>query len=251
MWQGYSILCALTLPLLQPIELHRGSTRRALLLVHGFSSSPAVFMRLWPALTCYDGLVAPVLPGHGESFEALRPVPAEAWLDHVRACCQRLLAQYEQLDILGFSLGGLLACQLSQEFPIRHLFLCAPSFYVHFPQTLERWLSYGLLKMGIQSLRHRGGNLYNETALELTCRRLPVQAVRTVFQFIRHFSFQPPPCPTDLFLGKHDAVVNCHRVEKLFKPLPQVKIHWLKRSAHALPLDTDWHKLAAIVTDRY
>jgi len=46
-----------------------------------------------------------------------------------------------------------------------------------------------------------------------------------------------------LFLGLHDEVVASKEVEELFMALPEVKIHWLNRSAHVLPLDDDINEM--------
>ena len=55
----------------------------------------------------------------------------------------------------------------------------------------------------------------------------------------------PMKCPTDLFLGRHDRVIDNKRVSEAFKQQHQARIHWLEHSAHVLPLDND---LSEIIT---
>src|SRR3989338_2384602 len=55
--------------LLKPIDTRGSGHERALLLIHGFASSPAVFRIMLPALTGYDAYVCPTLPGHGANLD--------------------------------------------------------------------------------------------------------------------------------------------------------------------------------------
>ena len=60
---------------------------------------------------------------------------------------------------------------------------------------------------------------------------------------IKDFNFLAPNCPTDLFLGSHDTVVNSVKVANIFKNIANCKTTWLKDSSHVLPLDNDVDKI--------
>lgn len=241
MWQGIlrGPLTLADVHYLKPIHEHRGGTARAILLLHGFSSTPAVFRELIPALTHYDAIVAPVLPGHGESVAVFARTSAEDWLRACESHCQALLNHYQHVDVLGLSLGGLLACHLSATFPLHHLYLLAPALALTFPLNMGPFIPKCIAQLGIKTLRSHGGNLHSQQFAELVYRRLPLTAIIEILSLIKQFQFTPPTCKTDLFLGAHDAVVASTQVEALFKPLPNAHIHWLKDSAHVLPLDPD------------
>ncbi len=117
--------------LLAPVNQRGKGTERALLVLHGFSSSPAVYRYLIPNLKNYDAILCPVLAGHAESIEAFSKSKAADWLQSAKNACELLINQYQKVDVLGLSLGGLLACQLSQSFAINHLFLLAPALKLH------------------------------------------------------------------------------------------------------------------------
>lgn len=225
--------------LLSPIQLKREGNERALLLLHGFSSSPAVYRRLLPFLNGYDAIVCPTLPGHGESVEAFSKARASDWVQCVETTCRTLVNDYRAVDVMGLSLGGLLACHLSQQFRLHHLYLLAPalSIFVNIPVTLT--LAKVLHALGLRHIPNRAGNLLTEGHPELSYRLLPVSQIIEILTLIRTFKFVPPTCPTDVFLGRFDEVVRSDNVAALFDSLPNTRLHWLERSAHVLPLDGD------------
>ena len=108
--------------LLEPVDKRGSGSARALLLLHGFSSSPAVYRCLIPQIKHYDAIICPVLEGHAESIEAFSRSTANDWRFTANKTCEILINEYNKVDVLGLSLGGLLACELSQRFPLNHLF---------------------------------------------------------------------------------------------------------------------------------
>lgn len=225
--------------ILSPYERRSDRRERALLLLHGFSSSPAVYRRMIPALTMYDAVICPLLPGHGQSIDAFSQVHATDWVAHVERICGNLIDEYQQVDVLGLSLGGLLACHLSAHFPLHHLFLLAPALSLHLPLNLTINATKILYTLGIRRIRNRAGNLISSQYPELAYSQMPLFAIIQILSLIQNFSWHAPHCPTDVFLGRHDEVVDSLAVAKRFEGLSNVNIHWLAHSAHVLPLEED------------
>lgn len=94
-----------------PIELGPVDAEIAVLLVHGFRSTPADFGAL-PARLAEDGLFvrAMLLPGHGTSAEELATCTADQWINAVRDEYAELADRYPQVRVVGFSMGA--ACSL-------------------------------------------------------------------------------------------------------------------------------------------
>ncbi len=249
MWQGKRTapLLAQQANLLAPIDIRGEHRDRALLLLHGFSSSPAVFRTMLPELTMYDAVVCPVLPGHAESIAAFAKVRATDWLSTADAACSALLQAYASVDVLGFSLGGLLACHLGQRFPLNHLYLLAPSLSLQMNVSAGLWAGHALQSLGFRLLRNRAGDIYTKGQHELTYHQLPIAVIIEVLMLIKQFRFVPPTCPTDLFLGRYDSVCNATRMAECFAKLPDVTTHWLENSAHGLPLDGDVDAIIACI----
>jgi len=189
------------LNILEPINVRGGGHDRALLLLHGFSSTPAVYRQLWPAFTHYDAIVCPVLPGHGESITSFSKTTAEEWLLAAEQACKALLLDYSSVDVMGLSLGGLLACQLSHRLDIHHLYLLAPALALKRNVTSALRLAYFLQRLGFRMLRNQAGNIHGFEHGELTYRQLPITTIIEMLTLIHRFEFSPPSCPTDLFFG--------------------------------------------------
>lgn len=225
--------------LLLPIDIRKPTRHRALLLLHGFSSSPAVYRLLLPHLSQYDAVVCPVLPGHCTNIQDFAQAKSEAWLATAKKTCAELCQEYTAVDVLGLSLGGLIACYLAQQFKLHHLYLLAPATALHLNLRFALNILHTLHALGVSHFRNRGGNLYAYDHYELTYRVLPLTSLIEVFSLIKTCPSLPTKCPVDLFLGKFDAIVNSNAVARQFAHLPNVQMHWLNRSAHVLPLDGD------------
>ncbi len=251
MWRGKPLQTLQQADVLAPIDLRGQKKDSALLLLHGFSSSPAVYRELLPAFPAYDAIVCPTLPGHGESIAAFTSVKGNEWLTAAENACAMLIKDYQQVDVLGLSLGGLLACHLSQRFELHHLYLLAPALALQFNITLALTTARILRQLGFKTLRNRAGNLRSRLHSELAYRQLPMSAIIEILALINEFKFVPPKCPTDLFLGQFDDVVNSSLVSTYFMNLPNCHIHLLSESAHVLPLDSDVGAIIACVKDNF
>ena len=92
---------------------------------------------------------------------------------------------------------------------------------------------------GLKQLKNRAGNLHTKTHDELAYRKLPLCTITELFTLIEQCEFTERTYPIDLFLGRHDDVVDSNYVAKQFESNPNCNTHWLEHSAHALPLDGD------------
>jgi carboxylesterase len=234
---------------LKPINQQGEKKQRALLLLHGFTSSPAVYRYLLPQLKNYDALICPALPGHADSIEAFAQIKAKDWLHATSDIAQQLINTYQKVDILGLSLGALLACQLSAQFQFNHMFLLAPALKLRLNIKYYLKLLVFLKTLGFCELRGRAGNILSTKHAELSYRRLPLSTLIELFTLIDTYQWIIPNCPIDLFLGTHDQVVASEEIEQMFLSLPNTKIHWLTQSAHVLPLDNDMDQIVHCVNE--
>lgn len=247
MWRGRALrgLSSAESTLLAPISQKTTGHDRALLLLHGFASSPAVYRAMIPSLTVYDALFCPTLPGHGDSIAAFSVVKSSDWIKSAEEACATLLQNYTTVDVMGLSLGGLLGCHLSLRFPLNHLYLLAPALALTMNVSLALKGAQLLRFFGMKSIRNLAGNLCSKRYSELTYRQLPVTAIIEVLTLIQTFQYGEPQCPTDLFLGRFDEVIDSKKVAQRMSTNPHCQTHWLPNSAHVLPLDND---VGAIIT---
>ncbi len=255
LWQGkkQGVLANEDGDRLAPLHLERvGDHRTALLLLHGFSSSPAVYRALIPHLPPYGAVLCPVLPGHGRDLTAFSQLNAAALLSGALNAYETLAAQYEHIDVLGLSMGGLLAHQLSALVPIHHLYLLAPAFFIQGQSIPTLLLAARFLRaLGIKTIKNRGGDLHSNVYSELAYQRIPLTALMTLLQMIRDEPWTTFRCPTDLFLGRHDHVVDVQKIARHFRPSDTQHLHWLENSAHILPLDADLQDMVCVIKQRW
>ena len=235
--------------LLAPVDREGTARNRALLLLHGFSSSPAVYRRMLPLLTMYDTVICPVLPGHGQSIEAFSSTKAGDWIESTMQACEKLTTSYKQVDVMGMSLGGLLACHLSKHFQLNHVYLLAPALSLRLNIPFCLTAAKMLQTLGISRIPSRAGNLYSKAHPELAYRQLPLPVIIQILTMIKEFQLVLPSCPVDLFLGRYDRVVNSYKVAAHFQK--NTRIHWLNHSAHVLPLDEDMEEIIACVKNNH
>jgi len=102
----------------QPFFLTGSKT--AILLLHGFTASPTEVKALGLLLQQSGYTVsAPLLPGHGSHPRHLNDTTKEQWQQAVTTELDFLLASYQQVIVVGLSLGGLLALWVMQQgFPV-------------------------------------------------------------------------------------------------------------------------------------
>jgi pimeloyl-ACP methyl ester carboxylesterase len=94
-----------------------GTAPAVLLLVHGLGGSRQTWRHLLPALARTHTVIAPELPGHGESDP-----PAGDYSLGAHACAMRdllLALGHRRASLVGHSLGGGVALQTAYQFPER------------------------------------------------------------------------------------------------------------------------------------
>jgi carboxylesterase len=93
-----------------------GGRRIGVLLLHGFSGSPAS-MRPWGSYLAGRGYAVevPLLPGHGTRWQDLNQVRWTDWYDEAERALDRLLEECEAVVVAALSMGGSVALRLAEE----------------------------------------------------------------------------------------------------------------------------------------
>lgn len=98
----------------QPFEL--GSGDHGVLLIHGFTGSPAHMRLIGEDLAAAGFYVRGILlPGHGTVPEDMKKVTWQDWLLSVRQAAKEMQEKCRYFSVAGLSMGGVLSLILAQE----------------------------------------------------------------------------------------------------------------------------------------
>ncbi len=96
----------------------QGSNGQAVILMHGWSSTPYTIRKLGEYLHQQGyTVIGPRLTGHGTKPEDLQGVKWQEWLDDVEKVYKGIVGKYNKIFVVGTSLGGNLAILLASKFP--------------------------------------------------------------------------------------------------------------------------------------
>ncbi|GAB3791220.1 alpha/beta hydrolase [Virgibacillus kimchii] len=106
------------------------------LMIHGFTGSPYEISPLADHLeqnTNWE-IEVPTLPGHGKHLD-LRDVSHENWIDTAEEELQKLAQKCDEIYLVGFSMGGMIASYLAAKYEVEKLVLLATAGkYLSFKQ---------------------------------------------------------------------------------------------------------------------
>jgi carboxylesterase len=133
-------------PWLDPGPFHLEGGAQGVVLIHGFTGSPAEMRPLGEALAASGFTVlAPLLPGHGTTVEDLARVAWTDWTEAVAEAQALLTGRCERVYVAGLSLGSLLTMNLAAERPVEGIAIYSPPILIDNPffrlSRLYGWIS--------------------------------------------------------------------------------------------------------------
>jgi len=170
---------------------------RACLLLHGFTGGPYEVKPLADHLTAHGWTCAlPTLPGHDKPLRELHRIPFGDWIRAAEAAVDALTRTYGAVDLVGFSMGGLIAAHLANRYPIRRLALLNAA--VHYVSPVR------FVRNALRVLREG-----DRRKLQLK-KETPVGAVIEFAKLVRMLKpeFGRLAVPTFIAQGEQDEVVH-------------------------------------------
>jgi pimeloyl-ACP methyl ester carboxylesterase len=229
---------------------------RPLLLINGLGGTLEMLEALEQRLSATGHTIAVELPGGGHSPTPRRPLSIAAHARVIAALLDEL--GHEQVDVLGFSLGGTVAQQLAHDAParVRRLALAATACgWGSVPGTLE---SLALISM---PFRFHSRTLYEGTARLLgpadreLLQRLPALAEARLqhppsllgyaYQLTAGALWSSLPwldsvtVPTLVLNGERDTLVPPANGVQLARLLPESRLHVLAGEGHLFVCDPE------------
>jgi carboxylesterase len=163
---------------------------KACLLLHGWLGDTNDFAPLIPYLEKnYDHIERLSYPGHG-SGEDYRDFTGASTLKLITQSFEKLMQEFDVIDVIGFSMGGALATYLANKYEFRKLVLLAPAnryfnFFLPFSKV-KHFLKYAYTLQKAYLRRDR------ETTEQIKARfRAILQDDLASFRFAKEKYLQP------------------------------------------------------------
>lgn len=222
---------------------------RAVLLCHGFTSTPSS-LRPWAdrlAARGYDVSV-PRLPGHGTTWQEMNRTAWTDWYDREEQEYARLAADHEVVFVGGMSMGGALAVRLAEQHPeIPAVALVNPSLGTADP----RYLLLPVLSRLVGSIPGISGDIKKPGPREYAYDRTPLAAANSMRRLWRDVTSQLDrlTAPTLVFRSTVDHVVDDSSLELLRRAPCDLTVRMLEDSYHVATLDNDSAQIQAGTAD--
>lgn len=205
------------------------------LCLHGFTGEP---WEVEPVATYFlkqkGWLVyTPTLPGHGPHGN-LKDVTYQEWVYTAEVAVKELLTRCDKVFVIGFSMGGMLACYIASKYPISKLvLLSAAAYYVNPLQLLQE------LKDAVR-LRIKG-ELEEDEYYQLYRKKIIDTPMTAVFQFMQAIKRIRPfvnrvNIPTLILQGELDGIVPRKSALYLYDTIRSEKkeLQFLPKSSHMI-----------------
>lgn len=231
----------------------------AVLLIHGYSSSPRDWAQLPEQLAEAGWAVhVPLLPGHGTHPNDLAETTNADLRAAVRSAFDALAARHERVVVAGFSMGGALATELAAERPVERLVLVAPYYRVTRPwfspisvERANRWAGAFIDyvpagKGGARRIRKR------ENSKEIiNYWALPTASVDRLGKLGREASERAGEvrCPTWMVVSSHDAAASPTAARAVFEAIAaeDKQLLEVEKSDHILLWDYDAEEILTAI----
>ena len=209
------------------------------LILHGFTGGPYEVDPLAQYLEHHTDwkISVPTLPGHGESLD-LKGKKAEEWIQCAESELKKLLNTCEEVYIIGFSMGGLIASYLAVNFPVGKLvLLSAAAYYVNPKQLLAD------IKEMVQDV-FRGELSNNELYLRYK-KKIKDTPISATYQFRKVVLMARPvlkeiSIPVFIAQGKKDGIVPPKSADFLYEEITyDVKERYFSEEAKHLICHSD------------
>lgn len=158
----------------------------ACLLLHGYTGGPYEIEPLSSFLKEETNwhIEVPTLPGHGRKL-ALKNVSHKKWINAAENSLIQLLAKYDEVHLIGFSMGGMIASYLAAKYKVDKLVLLA---------SARKYLSFNQIVLDIRQVCMDGlkGNMKKNKLYIHYRKKLGGVPFKANIEFLKLVKFTKP-----------------------------------------------------------
>ena len=212
------------------------------LFLHGFSGGPyevQPFVDFIKERTDWI-LSIPTLPGHGDAEHLeMKGYKAEHWLMEAEIACRELSKQVDEVMIVGFSMGGVIAMYLAMRYKVKKLVLLSAAVKYVSPMQLVKDIRTIAQDMIYHRLKEN--ELFARYKFKL--ENVPLSATVEFMKVVRKTKpyIQQITCPTFIVQGSLDGIVPSNTAQLLFDQIASIEkyMYISKRGKHHICYSED------------
>jgi carboxylesterase len=227
----------------QPFSF-KGTNGKAVLLIHGWTSTPYEVRRLGQYLNENGySVYGPLLCGHGTMPKNLEDVKWNDWLDDIKKEYQRLQKEYEKVFIGGTSIGSCLAIMLAKKNPeISGLILMATPYQLKL-EKISTWIAKLMLIFKKYNRKHYPPTFGLSTTITriISYQSYPIASGLETFKLIeearKELFLINQPC--FLLQSSSDHLVKKKSMDAIYNQIGSKvkKMKYIKRAYHTFISD--------------
>lgn len=218
------------------------------LIIHGYTGGPYEVAPLTAFLKAETGwhVEVPTLPGHGRRLN-LEDASHEQWITSAENALIQMKKKYDEIYLIGFSMGGMIAAYLAAVYKVDKLVLLA---------TAGKFLSFKQIGIDLGDVIADGirGNL-NENKLYIHYKdKLKTVPFKANIEFLKLVRFtrkhlKDVESPVLIAQGQQDGMVPYKTAYYLNKEITSAKkeVVFFERSKHLICLGSDKDTLNTMV----
>ena len=221
----------------EPFYLPGG--RHGVLLVHGFTGSPAEMRQLGEALHAAGFTVHAVrLTGHGTTPDDMARTRWPHWFSDVEDGYLLLKSLTDRVSVVGLSMGALLGFRLAVEYPVERLVSLSAPVFINEPR-LPLLPLFRIFRQFMPKPRKRLQELDNRFVIAYD--EVPLAALKSLLDLIEETARLLPRilAPVLLVQSRAEHTVKPESAQYLYDRLGSAdkKLVWLEKSGHIVTVD--------------
>lgn len=207
------------------------------LLIHGFTGSPNEVEPLARHLENQGiRVVTPLLAGHGGDREAFRNSTWKDWIASAEEALIQLMQEVPRIQLIGFSMGGVIAAHLATRYEIERLVLLSPAIFTpNIRQLISDFVD-----------AYRSGEGWIPERFKGYAKKFTTVPIKPVIQFrklVRNVRKDIPNVrvPTLIIHGNCDEVVHPRSARFIYDTIQSNEklLHFLPKSRHIVCHDEE------------
>ena len=226
------------MPGAEPFLLTGGA--RGVLLIHGFTGTPAEMRLLGEHLHEKGFTVLAVrLPGHGTEIQDMESTTWRHWYGAALDGLHLLTVLCNEINVVGLSMGGLLALKLAAEYPVaRVAALSAPIFL-----TTRRLPLLPLYRAFRRFIPKKRRDYDIDPQYYIGYDHTPLNCLASLMELIQSVQADLPAihCPTLLIQSRREHTVRPESASYILEHLGATdkELFWLQKSGHVITVDIE------------